>query len=785
MTTPDQQRLDHSLTQIRSLHLWHALTALRSTVRFMSSGAHPDDECAPMLAALRYRDGVGLSYVCSTRGEGGQNDLGTERGAVLGALRTAEMARACDLLDMRMYWLSQTPEDPITDFGFSKCGDETMAIWGRERVLARFVAAIRREQPDILCPTFLDVPGQHGHHRAMTQAAHEVFALAADPAFEAEGLPAWEIGKLCLPARSGAGRAYDDAAPPPPVSFTVAGEGQDEPSGWSYALMGAQSHGSHRSQGMGFWPTDQGQAWPLNVAQTRVGGQGALMEGLPATLSDIADLATRPDTATALRTARNMIAEAEAAYPHRPTVCTHALNALEQLRGALETGGCRPELVGRVEEKANQLCRVIALASGLTHETTLERAHLRPGTEVSFSSRLQTDAPGVVAEAVLKLPEGWQSKEGNRVVLPATATAEQGYADHHDPHAPAAPCVEITLRHPCGTNTTTLAPLTAPALVLPTHTLSLQRTRFVVNQHAAGSEELVVPIAAQHPAGLDVRLEVPAGWQVSAHESGLAVRLPANTPAGRYICQVMLGDAPAFETSAITHPHIRATAHTSGAQVHVLVLDAKLPERSVAYIGAGRDHVDDMLEMAGVKLTRLHARELSAEMLSRYDTVLLGVFALRFAPGLEAAMPVLHNWVREGGRLVTLYHRPWDNWDPQTTPPAPLEIGSPSLRWRVTNEAAPVRVLAPDHPLLTAPNQIGSQDWQGWHKERGLYFAKSWDEGVYTPLLEMSDPDDTPLRGGLLAGEIGKGQHVHCALNLHHQMEHLTPGAFRLMANLL
>ena len=37
------------------------------------------------------------------------------------------MERACDVLAMRMYWLSAGPDDPITDFGFSKSGDETLA----------------------------------------------------------------------------------------------------------------------------------------------------------------------------------------------------------------------------------------------------------------------------------------------------------------------------------------------------------------------------------------------------------------------------------------------------------------------------------------------------------------------------------------------------------------------------------------------------------------------------------------------------------------------------------
>ena len=110
-------------------------------------------------------------------------------------------------------------------------------------------------------------------------------------------------------------------------------------------------------------------------------------------------------------------------------------------------------------------------------------------------------------------------------------------------------------------------------------------------------------------------------------------------------------------------------------------------------------------------------------------------------------------------------------------------IGKPSLRWRVTNEKSEVTHLV-DHPILNSPNRISEEDWEGWVKERGLYFAKSWDD-AYVPLLSMNDPGEKPLLGALLAADIGKGRHVHTSLILHHQMEHLVPGAFRLMANMI
>ncbi len=221
------------------------------------------------------------------------------------------------------------------------------------------------------------------------------------------------------------------------------------------------------------------------------------------------------------------------------------------------------------------------------------------------------------------------------------------------------------------------------------------------------------------------------------------------------------------------------------AVVSVGLAHVALPEARIAYIGAGNDRAAVWLRAAGMDVTDLEDAALArADAFDGFDAVLVGVFAYRFRPALKPAVARLNDWVRAGGTLVTLYHRPWDDWTPEATPPARLEIGQPSLRWRITDAQAAVEVLAPDHPALQGPNTITPEDWQGWHKERGLYFAKSWGQ-EYTPILRMADPDEQPLDGGLLVGAVGRGCHAHVALNLHHQMACLVPGAYRLMANLL
>ena len=246
-----------------------------------------------------------------------------------------------------------------------------------------------------------------------------------------------------------------------------------------------------------------------------------------------------------------------------------------------------------------------------------------------------------------------------------------------------------------------------------------------------------------------------------------------------------LGGHPAQSVKLFQHGHIAPRLRSTAAVLDVRVTTIVLPKARIAYIGAGNDQAAMWLAAMGCDVTQLDDADLDGtNPFDGFDTVLIGVFAIRFRPNLLALMPALHDWTRAGGNLVTLYHRPWDNWDPDTVPPARLEIGQPSLRWRVTDETAEVTHLAPDHPILSTPNTIGSDDWAGWHKERGLYFAKSWDP-AYTPLLAMSDAGEAALQGGLLSAQIGKGRHTHVALILHHQMAHLVPGAYRLMANIL
>ncbi len=766
MSNPTQDRILAEAHDPLIARLWRALAGLRSTVTFMNTGAHPDDETSAMLAALWLRDGVNLSYACSTRGEGGQNDIGTEAGSDLGTLRTAEMERAADVLDMRLYWHGQSADDTITDFRFSKSGVETMRIWGRERLMARFVEIIRTDKPDIICPTFLNIPGQHGHHRAMTEAAHDVIALAADATYGASDLASWQVSKMYLPAFSGAGGSYDDEVPPPPATLIVAAKGSDPILGMSYERIGQWSRQFHRTQGMGRWvAAGTERDWPLHLAWSLVGDDaGYVTDNLPHGLCDLG-----------LDQASAAVDAVIAAFPDVRVIRSRAAEA----EALLAKAAVAPEHAHRITRKRAQLARIIRLASGIDARARPATLTVSPGEEVAIE--VESFAVKGLSVDLALVPGPGQRATSGRIAVPADAPPSDPYPDAYDPLNPRAPALSVTLTEG-GHATQSCVALEAPLLTLPGTRARLSKTAEFVNL-LLPSRQITVTVDGRSPGS--PAFDLPDGWRQTWHGAEVTLHIPDTAPEGIHNLALRIDGAAASSVRVIDHDHVETRVNHCPAALTVGLARVALPDARVGYIGAGNDQIAKWLTATGVKLVEMDDATLAGpEPFAGIDTVLVGVFAHRFRAALAPVTKALNDWVIAGGTLVTLYHRPWDNWDPDLTPPARIEIGQPSLRWRVTNSDAEVTLLKGDHPVLSSPNVIGKPDWLGWQKERGLYFAKSWGP-EYQPLLRMADPDEQPLDGALLVGDVGLGRHVHVALNLHHQMGQMVPGAYRLMANLL
>jgi hypothetical protein len=122
---------------------------------------------------------------------------------------------------------------------------------------------------------------------------------------------------------------------------------------------------------------------------------------------------------------------------------------------------------------------------------------------------------------------------------------------------------------------------------------------------------------------------------------------------------------------------------------------------------------------------------------------------------------------------------------PQDSPFAPYPASITSNR--VTVEEAPIEILAPASRLVTVPNKITARDFDGWVQERGLYFFGARDPR-YVDVLKSADPwpkNPGEKKGLLVETTVGRGTWSYVGLGLFRQLPSGTPGAYRILANLI
>ena len=233
----------------------------------------------------------------------------------------------------------------------------------------------------------------------------------------------------------------------------------------------------------------------------------------------------------------------------------------------------------------------------------------------------------------------------------------------------------------------------------------------------------------------------------------------------------------------VRYPHIEPGYWLAPAEVCVSVVSVEVaPGLRVGYLPGTGDGVAEALNALGVSVTTLEEDDLQNGNLAGFDTIVVGVRALETRPALAARRRRLWDYARAGGTVVVQYHKPREDGPSRFVPFDGVSLPRPAPR--VSQAAAPVGLLAAADPLLSFPNRLTAEDFNGWQQERGLYFLAAWPPQM-TPLLESADPGEEPRRGGLLRARLGRGHYVYCAYALFRQLPAGVPGAYRLLANLV
>lgn len=803
--------------------LWKAIKPLTTIASAMNTGAHPDDEHSATLAYLSLGRGVDTFSVIANRGEGGQNEIGSELGNALGIIRTRELQEASKVTNVHLEILSQQIDDSIYDFGFSKSPDETLEKWGEEVAYERLIRTIRTLRPDVLIPSFLNEPSTHGHHRAINIMTVRAFHDAADPAvFPAhlrEGLSPWQVKKLYLPA------GEDDYSVRVPVGD------YDERYGASYTQLGEESRFLHRSQGMGrhydegprysYYKLEQSAA-----AAAPVSGQEAdFFDGIAFTFDDLArEVTLQPGQGSIVSDLRKLQREADQvidAFPRFADVAREVHQMLATVQGTIarvQASGMdetvKRDLLHRLAVKEQQLNKASLEALSLVVKLRPDTTQLVAGqtTRISVTAFNGGRVPVEQVQFRLNLPSGWQAKPiratndsslgYNQTVTAAYEVSVPADALLFAPYAPAAVTADVTYRFAGSAAKTTISPAD-PVAVLPAFAMELSPGAAVLNT-LKPTEPIPVKVTVRNytpgAARTNISLLVPDGWSVEPQTAPLAfsgkgetlsaaftVTAAANVAPGTYTIPAVAaegGKQSRHGAQIIHYPHIGTTYFVKPAALTIQAFDLQVPEGlKVGYVSSGFDDIDQYLQQFGIDVTQLTAKDIESGDLDVYDTIVLGIRAYGFRPELISSNGRLLKYVEDGGNLVVQYHKPEDNWKPELAP-YPIRIGTPLIQWRVTDENAPVTMLAPDHPLFNSPNKITAEDWDNWIQDRSAYNPAEWGD-AYTELISNGDPGEEEFTGTYLTAAYGKGTYTYSSLVWYREIPALVPGAIRMFVNMV
>jgi len=799
-----------------SSEIYHDLLKANKTGSVLYIAAHPDDENTRLISYFENAMYARTAYLSLTRGDGGQNLIGTEIGAAMGLLRTQELMAARRIDGGEQFFTR------AVDFGYSKSSLETLEKWDKEAVLSDVVLTIRKFRPDVLVTRF--PPNNyagHGHHEASALLAEEAFEAAGDPNRFPEQLDrveTWQPKRLYfntsswwikdLPERA---RNNDN--------FVRVNVGDHSPLlGETYARIASRSRSQHKSQGFG---TDV--YYGLNIEYMEyVKGDKALSR------DDILEGVDQSWSRFGAEKAGELMDKVIRNFDHQaPEKSVPLLLDVLSVLKEVKASSLR-------DYKISELEQLIAKAAGIFAEAVADDYYYTPGSDAYVKVNIQHQHKNAIMLKGLT-PGGKSSKEEVAIKkgdfhtqeikysVPENAEVSNHYwlSEPYEnifsvkepsliglPENPAALSVQATLEIEGYLMTLELpvqhkavdpvkAVIYRPVNIVPDATFGFSEEVIV---RTGEGDKTVVLYASNHADNVEgsVELILPKGWtsipesqMLKAPKKGAVERMEFTITAGS---DAESGDisvnfiptkqgsvtATCYTLTEISYDHIPDQIFMKPATVKLESFDLDRGKTArIGYIEGPGDDVAKYLKAAGYEVETLTEDAIQSGALSRYDAVITGIRAYNTRSDLAYLNDKLNAYVEAGGTWMVQYNT--------SRRLKSEEIGPYSFtidRERVTDEAAEPTFLDPGHPVLKSPNALGPEDFDGWVQERGLYFASEWDD-AFTPVIGWSDPDEPERRGGLIAAPYGKGYFVYTGISFFRQLPAGVPGAYKLIANIL
>ncbi|WP_443946124.1 PIG-L family deacetylase [Pedobacter sp. AW1-32] len=794
----------------KSSEIYRALKMLKHMPKVLYLAAHPDDENTGLLSWLVNEQDVETAYLSLTRGDGGQNLLGTEQGAALGLIRTHELLEARKLDGAKQFFTR------AIDFGFSKNTKDTFKQWDADSITADVVWVIRKFRPDVIICRFPPTAAAgHGQHAASAVVAELAFKAAADPKKfpnQLKYVSVWQPKRLLWNTfRFGSVNTTSENQ----LKVTV---GQYDPQiGMGYGELAGLSRSLHKSQGAG----TQSVAGIRSEYFVHVAGDQAkngIFDGLAKSWSDKG--MKEIDAALDLVISKFNFVQPNKSLPE--------LIAIRKKIQKLKDMDLR-------QDKLQEIDDIILGCSGFMGEVVTSKPEAVAGEHLNFrlnvisrstqpvvienidwlgkpetANRLLAADSLITIEKALSIPADALLTEPYWLAKPAKNAAM--YSVPNDtliglPEAESPLFVRLTLKI-SGESFSVKLPLSYKKLD-PVRGDVVEGLRIVPAVEVRFTQPTYF---AKNGSNLQATLNYKSNSGVNLTDGKSSIRYNNQTVNSNNLAlskeqninsdaEIQKNDLTKINTDRIKmdaevnfggqvfnkkqvliqYPHVPSLQYFVPATTFVLKSDdIKVTAKKIGYLQGAGDLIPEFLREAGLQVDVLDEGDiLDAEKLATYDAIVTGVRVINTEKRIKVWEDALRQYMEKGGTIVMQYNTLQD-MVLQDFGPYPFSIANK----RVTEENAAVKILLPDSRLMNYPNKITAEDFKGWVQERGAYFADRWDK-QYEPLFEMHDTDEEPLQGSTLYAKVGKGNFIYSPLAFFRQLPAANVGAARLFFNFI
>ncbi len=784
--------------------------------------AHPDDENTRLIAYLANEKCLRTGYLSLTRGDGGQNLIGSEQGIELGMIRTQELLAARRIDGGEQFFTR------AYDFGFSKNPEETFTKWSHDSILSDMVWVIRNFRPDIIITRFAtDGSGGHGHHTASAMLAEEAFDAAADPTRFPEQLQyvsVWKTRRMFWNVSTRFANPNADMSPH--IKLDVGG--YNPLLGKSYGEIAAESRSMHKSQGFGsakqrgesleFFKPLKGDttglkdifegidfSWKRVKGGEKIGklitkimkdfdnnspnNSSTQLVNLYKELSNLWSKIYPPEYSENLEIFNNLNAIFSVingvqidAYSNSPYVSFDDSLFFEYSVINRSKNSININQIIDFENDSNN--RKLLFENKLFRNKQFYNLNNYRSSRIYFNNTFWVEKP--IEKNIFNIDRtliGESYRTGFFKIVMGLKFNNFGSLIFQP--------IQYKWVDP------EKGELYRPLVITPPVMLNLTQKSFVFTDEKPKEIKVIVK-AGKDNIKAKVTANLPQGWTIEPAFANVNLPKKGDEQIISFSIKppvtlsVVEGSTINFSAEIdgisytkgikeIKYDHIPVQTWFPEAEAKLVKVDVKKTFNTVGYIQGAGDEVPASLEQMGYKVIMITDEQLQNGNLNEFPAIVLGVRAFNTNEKLQQYKQRVFDYVKDGGNLIVQYNTN-SFFGPlkDQISPVPFKLS----RDRVTIEEAPVTFLLPEHPVLNFPNKITNTDFDGWIQERGIYFATDMDSSFECP-LNMNDPGEKPNKGSLIIAKYGKGNYVYTGLAFFRELPAGVPGAYRLFANLL